>query len=162
MTKKINRSPDKDLTPTPTGNTDYFDYLLDEEKQKMEREQNPKWQKNNLEYDLRTTDWIIQKVKNDDVYAQNLYAALCNNQFIQLEDIWNILKENYWHCSWRYAGGIIADIQEQGDYIDWYCSGMGDKKGNRIGYVGEGFVSPDVKADLKQLGWVIIPNNDDV
>ena len=99
---------------------EYFTMLLSFDQQKIEREQDPEWQKNNLEYDLRTTEWVIEKVKSSDTYAQNLYAALCNNQFIQLENSWDILKEKYWHCSWRYAGGIIADIQEKGDYIDWY------------------------------------------
>lgn len=140
---------------------EYFTMLLSFDQQKIEREQDPEWQKNNLEYDLRTTEWVIEKVKSSDTYAQNLYAALCNNQFIQLENSWDILKEKYWHCSWRYAGGIIADIQEKGDYIDWYCSGITGNNTRTSGYVGESFITDEIKNDLKKLGWVIIPYKDD-
>mgnify|MGYP003705677079 CR=1 FL=1 len=27
------------------------------------------------------TDWILEKVRESDVYAQHLYAAMCNNEF---------------------------------------------------------------------------------
>ena len=174
MTKKINRSPEhgsfvkqnrlKSLEESNTSpeTDDYFQWLLNSDNQKMELEQDPNWQKHNLEFDLRSTEWIIEKVKSSDNYAQNLYAALCNNQFIQPENSWDILKEEYWHCSWRYAGGIIADIQEHGDYIDWYCSGIrGDGSENSPNnYVGEGFVTEEIKQDLKKIGWVVIPYKD--
>lgn len=172
MTDKLNRSPDRGsfrkesrikklLEEGKDVSTDaYFDSLLRWDQQKMEKEQDPEWQKHNLEYDLRSTDWLIEKVKSSDTYAQNLYAALCNNEFIQLENTWDILKEEYWSCSWRYAGGIIADIKEEGDYIDWYCAGLkGDGPGNPR-YHGEGYVTSEIKQDLKQLGWVVIPNKD--
>ena len=132
----------------------------------------PKWQKNNMQYDLRSTDWILAKVRESDSYAQNLYAAICNNDFCKRE-MWPILKEEYWSASWRSAGGIIADMQEKGDYIDWYCSGIRDtrtlsasefavlteqeqlayKEGE--GYVGEGFVTDEIREDLFRLGWVV-------
>lgn len=173
MNKKINTSSDrgsfrknnqlKKLVDSGIEPSDdeYFTMLLSFDQQKREREQDPSWQKNNLEYDLRTTEWVIDKVNSSDTYAQNLYAALCNNQFIQLENSWDILKENYWHCSWRYAGGIIADIQEKGDYIDWYCSGINGDNTRTLAYVGEGFITEEIKNDLKKLGWVVIPDKDD-
>ena len=71
-----------------------------------------------------------------------MYAALCNNDFIKL-DLWSILKERKWSCSWRYAGGIIAHMRQEGDYIDWYCTG------------DEGIVTGEIKEDFKQLGWTI-------
>lgn len=111
--------------------------------QASKREAEPDWSKDNLEYDLRTTDWILEKVRQSDEYAQNLYAALCNNDFMKL-DILPILKEQTWSCSWRYAGGIIADMKEQGDYIDWYCSGH------------EGKVTDEIREDLKTLGWAVV------
>lgn len=110
--------------------------------QKEEREQDPEWQKNNLEYDLRTTDWILKKVRESDEYAKNLYAAMCNNDFIK-NDVWPILQEETWSCSWRYAGGIIADMREEGDYIDWYCAG------------DEGHVTDEIESDLNKLGWLV-------
>jgi len=117
---------------------------------KIEKEKDPKWQKNNLEYDLRTTDWILKKVRDSKTYAQHLYAALCNNDFIK-NDVWPILQEYTWCCSWRYAGGIVADMREQGDYIDWYLSGYGaeDK------WVQEGEVTDEIIEDLFKLGWLV-------
>ena len=117
---------------------------------KLEQEQDPRWQKNNLEYDLRNTDWIIAKVCESDTYAQNLYAAMCNTDFTK-NDIWPILQEDTWHCSWRYAGGIIADMREQGDYMDWYCSGIG----GQIGEVSEGVVTDEIREDLLRVGWIV-------
>lgn len=106
--------------------------------------------KADLEYDLFKTDWIVSKCKNSK-YAQNLYAALCNNRFIK--------NDTEWTCSWRHSGGIVAelrntfidDLTKQEDYIDWYCSGMV----NKVGYVTEGFVTPEITNDLLNLGWYI-------
>jgi len=132
------------------------------------REQDPAWQKNNLEYDLRSTDWILEKVRESESYAQNLYAAMCNMQFQKL-DVVPILKEERWSCSWRSSGGIIANMRQQGDYIDWYCSGMGGltsydpDEGRKEGYVSEGIVTEEIRADLSKLGWVPVewPDNDE-
>jgi hypothetical protein len=93
--------------------------------QRREQEAKPEWRENNLEWDLRSTDWILVKARSSDVYAQNLYAALCNNSF-QRNEVWPLLKDQTWGCSWRHAGGIIADMLGAGDYIDWYCSGIMD------------------------------------
>lgn len=127
---------------------------------------NPEWQKNNLEYDLRSCDWMCAKVRKYENYAQNLYAAMCNMQFQKL-DVIPILKEELWSCSWRSAGGIVADMRMEGDYIDWYCSGIGSKddgygldrrdsnvdEDNRC-YVPEGVVTEEIQMDLKALGWI--------
>ncbi len=131
------------------------------EELRREREKDPEWQKNNLEYDLRNTDWIITRAKEDLVYAQNLYAALCNNQFVKNE-VFPILKEDYWSCSWRYAGGILADMRDEGDYMDYYCSGSGGPTGDMgaTGYLPEGVVAENIEEDLKKLGWLIIPYDD--
>ena len=117
----------------------------------------PAWQKNNMEYDLRSSKELCDKVKQSDNYAQNLYAAMCNMTW-QSREFWQELTGEVWSCSWRHAGGIVADMQETGDYIDWYCSGIGDGLGNGDSdgvkkYVGEGVVTAEIKADLKKLGW---------
>ena len=130
-----------------------------------ELEVTPEWQENNLEFDLRTTSWVIQKCRSDS-YAQNLYAALCNMRW-QKRDVLPILKDEYWSCSWRSAGGIVADIQGKGDYIDWYCSGIGDGLGNGDttgvkGYVPEGTVTDEIENDLYVLGWVHSEWPDDI
>lgn len=124
-----------------------------------------------MEWDLRTTDWILEKVRASDSYAQNLYAAICNREFTK-RDTWPILKDLRWGASWRYAGGIIADMRQQGDYIDWYCSGMGglnqeyDNKetaeewSKRTGFVPESYVTEEIEQDLLRLGWLVCPQQD--
>ena len=114
-----------------------------------------------LEYDMMTAEWFRNKVRESESYAQNLYAAMCNNQFVK-NDVWPILQDKRWGCSWRYAGEIIADLRGEGDYIDWYCSGMGfhDKKGADMkGYVPESLVTDEIRADLLKLGWLVIQHD---
>ena len=125
----------------------------------------PNWQKDNMEYDLRTCEPMLNKVRNSDTYAQNLYAAMCNRQFQKL-DVMPVLKDERWSASWRHAGGIIADMRMEGDYIDWYCSGIGDGLGNGDttgvkGYVSEGVVTDEIREDLKQLGWIVLDQEND-
>jgi hypothetical protein len=123
------------------------------------RDTDLEWQKNNMEYDLRTTDWILEKVRNSEQYAQNLYAAMCNNRF-QQNDVLPILKDQYWSCSWRYAGGIIADMRQEGDYIDYYCSGIRDSYEG--GYVSETVITDEIREDLFKLGWLCFSDNDEL
>ena len=116
----------------------------------------PEWQKNNLEYDLRSTKWICDRAKSTKTYAQNLYAAMCNQDW-QRNDVWPLLKGETWSCSWRYAGGIVADMREEGDYIDWYCSGIQgepDEDWIDLGHVPEGTVTDEIREDLFKLGWI--------
>ena len=173
---KISNSPDrhsfqkegyvKRLEETgETPNEDYldmFDRILEDHKHKFD---DPASRELNLEYDLLTTEWILTKVRNSDTYAQNLYAAMCNTEW-QKHEVIPILRDDSWGCSWRYAGGIIADMQQKGDYIDWYCSGMGDGLGNGDadgvkGYVPEGTVTEEIADDLYKLGWVCKEDNGD-
>ena len=115
---------------------------------------------NDMEWDLRTTDWILEKVRNSDTYAQNLYAAMCNNEFQKL-DVFPILADKTWSCSWRYAGGIIADMRQEGDYINWYCSGIRDVDGPDDGYEAESVVTDEIRKDLERLGWRVLNQQDD-
>jgi hypothetical protein len=134
----------------------------------QEKENDPAWQKDNLEWDLRSTDWILEKARTSDSYAQNIYAALCNNDFVK-RDLWPILKDQRWSCSWRYAGGIVADMLGKGDYIDWYMSGMGGVSDYNVdpvewaaktGYVPEGNITKEIEDDLFKLGWLVAQSND--
>jgi len=116
----------------------------------------PAWQKDNMEYDLRSTKWICDKVKSNKSYAQNLYAAMCNIQFVKNE-VWPLLKDQRWSASWRHAGGIVADMREEGDYIDWYCSGIQgepDEDWVDLKHVREGTVTDEIREDLYKLGWI--------
>ena len=156
-----------------------LDYYGDIHEQVAAKEADPAWRENNMEYDLRSTDWMLEKVRGDDVYAQNLYAAMCNNDF-QKNDFLIRLADKTWSCSWRYAGGIISDMQQKGDYIDWYCSGIRDTGPaytpeeesnltkdqllhykNTQAYVSESVVTDEVRSDLKRLGWWVVPERED-
>ena len=159
-----NRLAEKGETPSEAY-LDFFDKIVDDHKHKFD---DPRTHKNNLEYDLVTTDWILEKARTSETYAQNLYAALCNNDF-QKRELWPILKEETWGCSWRAAGGIVADMLQKGDYIDWYCSGIrGSPLGgaedettwDQKGYVGEGMVTEEIQNDLFKLGWLVVKSND--
>jgi len=152
----VERLAEKGETPSQDY-LDYFQKILEDHEHKFD---DPETHKNNLEYDLVTTDWILEKVRASETYAQNLYAAMCNNGFIKLAVI-PILKNQEWSCSWRYAGGIVADMRQEGDYIDWYCSGIRNKDGSeRDLYVGEGCITDEIRNDLQRLGWAVAPGGD--
>ena len=142
---------------------DMWDQIKIDEANKIH---DPKWQKDNLEYDLRSTAWILEKARASDSYAQNVYAALCNMRW-QRVGMWPALKDQYWSCSWRSAGGVVADMLGQGDYIDWYCSGIGNHEAgfgldhyqptpdpDGRDYVPEGVVTEEIRKDFQTLGWV--------
>lgn len=147
-------------------------YYQDADTARANNVNDPVWQKNNLEYDLRSTAWICNKAKSSKVYAQHLYAALCNQDFQKL-DAWEILSGNTWGCSWRHAGGILADMLETGSYTDWYCSSFEagqyiENDTNTVDpqhqaayeqalqFVTEGIVTDEIRADLKTLSWIVV------
>lgn len=140
----LKRQSEKGLTPENDETTRAMVEMYDSwDDRADELEADLRWRENNLEWDLRTSDKLCVKVK-DNEYAKKLYAALCNTDWIRIEVI-PLLRQDpnkdMWGCTWRYAGGIIAHMREEGDYIDWYCSG------------NEGYIDPEVAADLKELGW---------
>jgi hypothetical protein len=134
-----------------------------------------------MEADIKSCPWMVEKVRGDSVYAQNLYAALCNNDFQRLE-MWPILKGKTWHCSWRYAGGLVADVQGRGDYMDWYCSGIqfSNDEERRTpeewanltaeqqkyikdseAFATEGTVADEIANDLYRLGWRVLEQQEE-
>ena len=134
----------------------YVELWKTAQQQDAENLADPNWQKDNMEYDLRSTKWICDRVKSNKTYAQNLYAAMCNQQFVKNE-VWPLLKDQRWSASWRHAGGIVADMREEGDYIDWYCSGIQgepDADWVDLGHVPEGTVTDEIRRDLYKLGWI--------
>jgi hypothetical protein len=64
-------------------------------------------------------------------------------------------------------------MRQEGDYIDWYCSGIrGDQKDDSEytseqleqlkitnQFVGEGYVTDEIRADLLKLGWIVIEDD---
>ena len=117
-----------------------------------------------LSDDLSNSKVILAKVQTDR-YAQNLYAAMCNMRWQKLE-VFPILKEELWSCTWRSAGGIVAELQGKGDYLTWYCSGIREHDydvghNDSLGYVSESTITDEIREDLKQLGWHPVPWEDD-
>lgn len=89
---------------------------------------------------------VHDKTQRDEIYAQNLYAAMCNIK-------WRCSDPNVgvFSITWRGAGDVVADLRGNGgSYLDWYCSGIGSKL---AGEVQEGTVTPEVEQDLNQQGW---------
>lgn len=83
-------------------------------------------------------------IKDNWLYDQALYAALCNMKWVHKETGFE------YSCSWRYAGSLIAEMRgnhEPMNYLKFYCSGF--EEGN----VSEGVVRDDIKHDLSKLGW---------
>ena len=115
-----------------------------------------------LEEDIWQSKEILNKIKTRKDYAQNVYAALCNMRWQPL-DVMPILKDEYWSCSWRSAGGMVADFRKTvatEDYMDWYCSGIqdyssdhADPRFNGGDYVEEGTVTDEIREDFARLGW---------
>ena len=95
-------------------------------------------QRPSLERDLASSVRIMDLCRSE-VFATLLYAALCNTTWR------HATTGSDWHCSWRYAGGVLAHIRGEGDYLDWYCNG------------GEEMVDERVLAEIEALGWTLVP-----
>ena len=183
----MNRSPDRNTFQRDAyiarcreeghePNSAYLNMFEDYVNADLEFEKDTSQHVDNLEYDLRTTKWICDKAKASEAYAQNVYAAMCNQSW-QKNDVWPRLKDKTWSCTWRYAGGIVADMIETGDYIDWYCSGirggadeqdladMTDEDRAKYhwcmeNFVSEGTVTDEIREDFFKLGWIPVDNDD--
>ncbi len=71
---------------------------------------------------------MADRFRSDRQLCVELYGALCNIVWWKKER-----PETRWACSWRYAGGLAADLCGQGeDYLDYYCSGNEQMVGVRI------------------------------
>lgn len=79
-------------------------------------------------------DALGERIQDESV-ARAAYAALCNVD-------WQHEDGSRYSCSWRYAGGLVADMRGLGeDYLDFYCSG------------NEGHVRDDIAEALAAYGW---------
>lgn len=120
--EKLSSGPDITLT---TG----LIVRVDEENNKFEFVQDDY----DMEADMNNCQELKILVGNHDM-ATELYRALCNVDWYK-----NGIR---WSCSWRYAGGIVADLRNVGeDYLDFYCSG------------DEGLVNPTIQETLAKIGW---------
>lgn len=159
-------------TTTAEKAEEMIEYFKSWDQRRKEQEATDEWKADNMEYDLRANQWICDKAKASESYAQNLYAAMCNNEFIK-NDVWPILTDKRWSCSWRSAGGVVANMIEKGDYIDWYCSGIKGELSDeeyynltkeaqeyylytKNNFVNESVVTDEIRADLLKIGWIVI------
>lgn len=108
--------------------------------------------------DMACDEAIVEHLRTREG-AEEFARALCNMQWEKIsvipedELIIDRLKgvhRDLWHCSWRCAGGYIADIRHKHhgmneNYMDFYC--VGD----------EGYVSDFVRDNFKRLGWLSVP-----
>ncbi len=92
---------------------------------------------------------ILKSLKDkmqDKSFAEDVYRALCNVKWKKIgyvpKDECDITRDCTFACSWRYAGGVVAEIRDCGEnYLDFYCSG------------GEGTVTPEIEQYFKEHGW---------
>lgn len=97
-----------------------------------------------LETDLRNNHVIVDKIQASWDYSQRLYSTLANNVFCRMSDTGKPCLDSHWSCTWRYAGGLVAELAKRAEgYMDYYCSG------------NEGLVDPEVEEDLNQISWVV-------
>lgn len=87
-----------------------------------------------LEADLKDSNDIRAYVDSLEA-ANDLYAALCNRPWRHKDG------GEIWACTWRYAGGLVAEMRGKGDYMSHYCSG------------NEGHVAEEIASMLHDLGW---------
>jgi len=108
-----------------------------------------------LDEEMSASPEVVKYLADRDI-AIEFYGALCNMKWYvkpplisEDEQIIKKLKgeeEVWWSCSWRSAGGIIADIRNlhyhtNECYMDFYCSG------------GEGKVTDLVRDCFDKMGW---------
>lgn len=116
----------------------------------------------NLEQDMKNSAEVIALVADEEV-ANDFYRALCNMRWKKApgipddELIIEKLKGSevgVWSCSWRYAGGIIADIRNEHhgkseDYMNFYCAG------------NESLITDTVRKCFGDMGWEPYPWEDE-
>jgi hypothetical protein len=109
----------------------------------------------NLERDVRTANWVVDRIRSEETYAQNFYAALCNNNYTP-KDVWGILSNITWNCTWQQAAEIISDIRQDHNPDIWHASGSNFKITDFAGFVEESYVTHEIESDINQLGWILV------
>lgn len=92
--------------------------------------------KHDKSFEKIITNKLGSRMKRSKKFSNNVYACLCNI-------IWyNSSTNDIYSCSWRYAGGLVAEIRNIGeDYLDFYCTG------------GEGEYNANIYKLLNKLGY---------
>jgi hypothetical protein len=72
----------------------------------------------------------VLKYLDSEEKKTQIYNALCNI-------VWYNPKQLVqYSCSWRYAGGLVANVEKSKDYLDYYCS---DNEGEVESWIEEEF-----------------------
>lgn len=99
-----------------------------------------------LEVDLAGDSAFLARV-SDAGFAHALYETLCNREFRKAG------SDGRWSCTWRYAGGMIADLRGKGEgYLDFYLAEPRDSQGVALGGRLPGLMA-EVEAEFLRLGW---------
>ena len=85
-----------------------------------------------FEDDLREV--FTARMKGSGEFCSEVWSSLANI-------VWENKDGAEFAASFRYAGGLIADIIGEGDYMDWYCSG------------DYAVVSQEISSGMLTLGW---------
>ena len=86
-----------------------------------------------FEIDLLTDSDLLNLVQ-DETFAKNLYASLCNVQWVKTAELYG--------ASFRHVAALVAHLRNRGEtYLDFYMSGA------------EGHIFPEIREKLQSLGW---------
>lgn len=86
----------------------------------------------NFQDDL--TNLFGDRMRSDEEFCKNIWSALANV-------IWRNIDGAEASYTFRAAGGLIAEIIDGGDYMDWYCCGP------------DSVVSEEIAKGLASCGW---------
>ena len=95
-----------------------------------------------MERDMLASPRLRERARGSELFAGLLYAALCNNEWR------HVATGQVWSQSFRSNGGTVASLRGGESYMDWYCWGH------------EGTADEQVLAELRQLGWELLPERD--
>ena len=88
------------------------------------------------DFEADLTAALGEKMKADDAFCSLVWGALSNVDWYHPGD-----KTEY-SCSFRYAGGVVAEISGRGDYMTYYCSSP------------DGVVPEEIAHAMKKHGWI--------
>lgn len=93
-----------------------------------------------FEKDLKAA--LGQTMKENEAFAKLVWGGLANVIWV------NKKTDDEFSCTFRYAGGLISEITERGDYMTYYCSGDYET------------IPATMKERLGKLGWKPKPYSD--
>lgn len=105
-----------------------------------------------LEQNIKNTKWLVQKIKKNQFYAQNLYAALCYHTFVKA-NAYDILCANHVTINSLAAAQLMIEFYPETIELDWIPTNVYKIA---AGFVRPGYITSEVAQDLNQLGWKVI------